>query len=68
MVCALIHRRMVVRSFFVALVVDTILTLLNQGDDIFTGSWSSSHYWKVPLTYCTPFCVATWGALSNARR
>lgn len=21
--------------------------------------------WEIPLTYTVPFCVATWGALSN---
>ena len=66
--CAIRHRPVVRRSFMVALVVGTILTLLNQGDVIFAGSWGSALYWKVPLTYCVPFCVATYGALSNARR
>jgi hypothetical protein len=23
--------------------------------------------WKIPLNYIVPFCVATWGALSNSR-
>jgi hypothetical protein len=66
--CAIRHRPVVRRSFIVALVVGSILTLLNQGDVIFSGSWGSALYWKVPLTYCVPFCVATYGALSNARR
>ena len=66
--CAIRHRPMARRSFMVALVVGTILTLLNQGDVIFAGSWGSALYWKVPITYCVPFCVATYGGLSNARR
>jgi hypothetical protein len=56
------------RSLLTALVVGTILTLLNQGDKVLTGSWTSGLYWKVPLTYCVPFRVATWGGLSNSRR
>tara|TARA_B100000315_G_scaffold252792_1_gene290311 strand:+ start:867 stop:1025 length:159 start_codon:yes stop_codon:yes gene_type:complete len=52
----------------VALVVGTILTLLNQGDIIMAGQWESALYWKIPLTYCVPFCVATFGALANGRR
>jgi len=52
----------------VALVVGSILTLLNQGDILFAGSWNSALYWKIPLTFCIPFCVATYGALSSARR
>ena len=66
--CAIKHRPMLRRSFIAALVVGSVLTLLNQGDVLFSGSWNSALYWKVPLTYCVPFCVATYGALSNSRR
>lgn len=66
--CAVRHRPMVRRSLIVALVVGSILTLLNQGDILFAGSWNSALYWKIPLTFCIPFCVATYGALSSARR
>ena len=66
--CAIRHRPMLWRSLIVALVVGTILTLLNQGDVLFAGSWKSPLCWKIPLTYCVPFCVATYGALSNGRR
>ena len=66
--CALRHRPMLRRSFIVALVVGTILTLLNQGDTLFSGSWNGALYWKVPITYCVPFVVATYGALTNSRR
>ncbi|MCE2405755.1 MAG: nitrate/nitrite transporter NrtS [Dehalococcoidia bacterium] len=50
------------------LVVGTALVLLNQGNVILSGSWQPDLYWKVPLTYCVPFMVATWGALANGRR
>tara|TARA_Y100000588_G_C13653249_1_gene668898 strand:- start:309 stop:488 length:180 start_codon:yes stop_codon:yes gene_type:complete len=56
------------RSLIVALVVGTILTLLNQGDILFAGHWVGAMYWKVPLTYCVPFLVASYGALTNSRR
>ncbi len=59
---------MLKRSLIVAAVVGTMLTLLNHGDVFFSGSWNSALYWKVPITYCVPFCVATYGALSNSRR
>ena len=55
------------RSLMVAVVVGTILTLLNQGDTILAGNWKTALYWKIPLTYCVPFCVATFGALTNSR-
>jgi hypothetical protein len=66
--CALRHKPMLRRSLYTALVVGTILTLLNQGNLVLSGSWATPLYWKVPLTYCTPFLVATWGALINNRR
>ena len=66
--CAIRHHPLVRRSLMVAFVVGTLLALLNQGDIILAGSWKGDLYWKVPLTYCVPFCVATYGALSNARR
>ena len=65
--CALLHRPMLQRSIIAALVVGTILTLLNQGDVLVTGGWNNALYWKIPLTYCVPFMVATYGALSNSR-
>jgi len=55
------------RSAVVALIVGTILTAINQGNIILAGDFPASLYWKVPLTYCVPFCVATTGALLNAR-
>ena len=65
---AIRHVPMLRRSIAVALVVGTILTLLNQGDTIFAANWKNALYWKIPLTYCVPFCVATYGALTVSRR
>ncbi len=66
--CAVGHWAMLRRSLSVALVIGTVLTSLNHGDTIFLGEWKPALYWKVPLTYCVPFLVATYGALSNSRR
>ena len=66
--CSLLHRPMLKRSAIAALVVGSILTLLNQGDLLISAQWNNSLYWKIPLTYCVPFLVATYGALTNSRR
>ncbi len=58
---------MLQRSLIIALVVGTILTAINQGNVILGGDFPASLYWKIPLTYCVPFGVATTGALLNAR-
>lgn len=65
--CALLQPSLLRRSFLTALVVGTILTAINQGNVLLEGSLPASLLWKVPLTYCVPFCVATWGALINTR-
>ena len=65
--CFLRYRPMLKRSLLTALVVGTILTAINQGTILADGNFPAELYWKVPLTYCVPFCVATWGALINSR-
>ena len=66
--CSLIHPPTLKRALATSLVVGSILTALNQGDIVFVGDWSSALYWKIPLTYLTPFLVATWAAVANAHR
>jgi hypothetical protein len=48
-------------------VVGTVLVAINQGTVLAKGDFPASLYWKIPLTYLVPFCVATWGALINSR-
>ena len=50
------------RAFFTALIVGTILNLIGQGDHLFAGREVA--IWKILLTYCVPYCVATYGAVS----
>jgi len=66
--CALTFWPLVRRSAIVALIVGTILTTINQGNIILGGDFPASLYWKIPLTYAVPYCVATTGALLNSRR
>ena len=53
------------RSLMVALVVGTVLNLINQGNHILDGA--PLHLGKLALTYCVPFCVASYGAWSALR-
>ncbi len=66
--CALMHSPLVRRSLIIAVIVGTILTAINQGNVILDGGFPSSLYWKIPLTYTVPYCVATTGAILNARK
>lgn len=65
--CTIRQRPLLKRSVLTALVVGTVLLAINQGDLLLRGVWPLSLLWKVPLTYCVPFCVATWGYLVNNR-
>ncbi len=55
------------RSLIIAVVVGTLLTAINQGNLVAQGEFPFALLWKIPLTYVVPFCVATTGALLNAR-
>lgn len=50
------------RSLVVALVVGSILNLINQGD-VLLGE-GDVNIAKLVLTYIVPYCVATYGAVS----
>jgi hypothetical protein len=50
------------RSLAVALIVGTVLNLINQGDVLFGGEHIDLT--KIVLTYAVPYCVATYGAVS----
>ena len=63
--CILHHRPLVRRSIYTSIIVGTILVGINQGTVLAHGAFPSDLMWKVPLTYVVPFCVASWGALSN---
>ena len=65
--CALCYWPMLRRSGATALVVGTALVAINQGAILAAGTFGSRLLWQIPLTYVVPFCVATWGALSNSR-
>ena len=65
--CSLLYRPMLRRSLVIAIIVGTILTAINQGNIIAQGQFPLILAWKIPLTYCVPFCVATTGAILNAR-
>jgi hypothetical protein len=54
------------RSFYVAIVVGTVLNLINQGD-AFIGS-ASINWLKIILTYFVPYAVCTYGAVSSQMR
>lgn len=53
--------RILKQSIVVAVVVGTILNIINQGDAFMSGE---INLLKALLTYTVPFCVASFGAYS----
>jgi hypothetical protein len=51
------------RSLWVALIVGTVLNLINQGDALV--ALSGINWFKLALTYCVPYVVCTYGAVSS---
>ncbi|HEV2583072.1 MAG TPA: nitrate/nitrite transporter NrtS [Ktedonobacteraceae bacterium] len=66
--CTLQYRPLLRRSAQTSLVVGTLLVAINQGAVLLQGHISPALLWEIPLTYLVPFCVSTWGALTNTRR
>ena len=60
-----LSRRIAGRSLATMLVVGSILNAINQGDAILSSG--TINWWKLGLTYCVPFCIATFGAYSAYR-
>jgi hypothetical protein len=55
------------RTVKIALVVGTILTLINQLDVILKGDATSLTWVKASLNYCVPFIVSNLGLLAGKR-
>jgi hypothetical protein len=53
------------KAFYTAIVVGTILTMINHGDILIQGNWPP--FIKIALTYCVPYCVTTWGAITGKK-
>ena len=53
------------RSLAVGAIIGTVLNLINQGPEIFSGHWPV--WWKLILTYFVPFAVASYGSYAAFR-
>lgn len=65
--CALTYGPVLRRSLRIAMIIGSVLLIINHGDVLLAGQFHASLAWKIPATYAVPFVVATWSALSNSR-
>ena len=61
------RRDIVARSTKVALLVGTILALINHGDRLVAMDLDAAASLKIVLTYLVPYCVSTWASVQTAR-
>lgn len=62
------HRPNLRKTIRIALVVGTILFVINQLDVVLSGKATAFVWFKVGLTYAVPFCVSNSGILIATRR
>ena len=62
-----IRRDVVRRSVKIALVVGTLLAVINHYDRILAGTWSIEMIAKIALTYLVPYSVSTVAAVGALR-
>ena len=56
-------KSVMMRSFKVALLVGTLLALINHGENILSMNLSFHDCLKILLTYLVPYSVSTWSAV-----
>ena len=55
-------------SIKMALVVGTLLAVINHGQAMFTGHFTSDRLLPMLLTYCVPFAVAMYSQVQGKRQ
>ncbi len=61
------RKDVVIRGLKVGGIVGTILVAINQGDLLLSGTLPLEALWKIPLTYCVPYCVSAYASVSAIR-
>jgi hypothetical protein len=60
-------RAVVRRATVIALIVGSILVIINHGDAIVRGDFSAGRLLRIVLTVGVPYCVSTYSSVSALR-
>jgi len=60
-------RSVVRRATVVALIVGSILVIINQGDAIVRGDLTTGRWLRIVLTVAVPYCVSTYSSVTALR-
>lgn len=55
-----VKRSTIKRAITISILVGSLLNLINQGDFILSEDWSHLNFFKIALTYVTPFMVSVY--------
>ena len=62
------NRKNISSALLVAVLVGSLLNLINNYDIFTEGSFSNKNTIKIMLTYITPFCVSLYSSVKASRR
>ncbi len=57
-----VARAVVCRAIKIAIIVGTVLAVINYGDKLWNGVLTDRDLLKILATYVVPYCVATYSA------
>ena len=58
------QKEIIIKAIKIALIVGIILNIINQGDLILEARFEDINYFKLIFTFCVPFCVSMYTAIS----
>ena len=61
-------RNVVIRALKIALVVGTLLILINHGQALLNFDMSITRWIQIALTYCVPYAVSTYSSVQALRQ
>lgn len=62
------NRKNITTALLVALVVGSMLNVINSYDVFLNGDFSTKNTIKLILTYCTPFCVSLYSSVRASKQ
>jgi len=62
------NKKNVTTAFLVAIVVGTLLNLINSYDVLFDEKFTGKNVIKIMLTYITPFCVSLYSSMKATKQ
>ncbi len=61
------RRDVVQRSCKLAVIVGSLLIVINYADRLIAGTLTDVDYLKMIMTYCVPYCVSTYASVAAIR-